>query len=342
MEDSDADSIYIGKNTGFVAFRILTTSKFLLTKFYDDTSEYKIAIHSLNSPAAINRIEFYSNDNDLINLSIKENPKLQECRKFTDYTNYKKALTIDSPFVYCSIGGEKDTLSVGKFIKKGLVSTKIFVFNRDTFKALRDTFSLLQDENTLLYNNSVWHKDFPDDYFVRVNTLDSSIIEDIRYATDNNFMDTAVYPCGKCLLRYEVAKKLVEAAKEFRKMGYRIKVFDCYRPHSVQYKLWEVVPNKNYVANPDKGSVHNRGGAVDMTLTDMQGNEIDMGTGFDFFGYKAFSIDTVDLPDSIIKNRRMMWNVMHKYGFYEIKTEWWHLSYRLKYYPLSNVPLPCQ
>ena len=343
LGDYNSDSIYIGKYTGFVAFRILTTSNFLLTKFYDDTNEYQIAIDSLNTPVAISRIEFYSDDTSLIKFNINNQAsKPHNCKKYTDYTNIKKTLTIDSPFVYCSIEGEKDTISVGKFIKHGLISSKIFVFDNDSFVALRDTFSFSQNEYTLLYNNSVWHKNFPGDYFVRVNTLDTSIIEDIRYATDNNFMDTAVYPCGKCLLRYEVAKKLVKAAKEFREMGYRIKVFDCYRPHSVQYKLWEVVPNKNYVANPDKGSVHNRGGAVDMTLTDMQGNEINMGTDFDFFGFKAFSIDTVDLPDSIITNRRMMWNVMHKYGFYEIKTEWWHLSYRLKYYPLSDVPLPCE
>lgn len=66
--------------------------------------------------------------------------------------------------------------------------------------------------------------------------------------------------------------------------GFKIKFFDCYRPNDVQYKMWAIVPNPQYVANPVKGSIHNKGGAVDITLTTLDGEELDMGTDFDFFG----------------------------------------------------------
>jgi len=183
--------------------------------------------------------------------------------------------------------------------------------------------------------------DFDDDFFVDVKSLDTSIIKDIRYATANNFTEQIIYDCPKCWMRYGAAKDFVKAEQEFLSLGFRIKVFDCYRPHSAQYKLWEILPNKNYVANPQRGSIHNRGAAVDMTLVDSLGNELDMGTEFDYFGLKAYSV-FYGLSDTILKNRQLMWSVMHKYGFKEIKTEWWHLShYSCMRYPISDISFKC-
>ncbi len=177
--------------------------------------------------------------------------------------------------------------------------------------------------------------------FVNVQELDPTIELDIRYATTNNFTNKQMYDCGKCYLREEVAEKMVLANKEFREMGYRIKVFDCYRPQSVQYKLWQEVPNPQYVANPDKGSVHNRGGAVDLTLIDKNGKELPMGTGYDFFGEQAHQ-DYFQLPENILENRKLLKETLHKFGFTPIRTEWWHYDfYNNKSYPISDLQWDC-
>ena len=89
--------------------------------------------------------------------------------------------------------------------------------------------------------------------------------------------------------------------------------------------MWEIVPNPQYVANPDKGSIHNKGGAVDITLVDMEGNELDMGTDFDYFGKRAYH-DNVDLPQKILDNRKLLKETMEAHGFWSIRTEWWHYN----------------
>jgi len=126
-----------------------------------------------------------------------------------------------------------------------------------------------------------------DDEFVDIELLSDDFVLDVKYATKDNFLKEAVYDCGKCYLRGIVAKALLKASVAFKKKGYKIKLYDCYRPHSVQKKMWKIVPNPGYVADPKGGSVHNRGGAVDMSLTDLEGNSIAMGTDYDFFGKKA-------------------------------------------------------
>ena len=123
---------------------------------------------------------------------------------------------------------------------------------------------------------------------VRVYDIDPTIVIDLRYATENNFTGKQVYPVSVCLLRKETARKLAAANAEFNKDGYRIKIWDAYRPPSVQKIFWELVPDERYVANPAQGgSRHNRGGAVDITLVDKGGREIEMPSDFDDFSEKA-------------------------------------------------------
>ena len=112
------------------------------------------------------------------------------------------------------------------------------------------------------------------DELVDVLSLDSTIVLDIRYATDNNFTHRKLYPIARCLLRKEAAESLVAIHHELRSHGFGLKVYDGYRPLSIQKKLWEVVPDERYVANPAKGSRHNRGAAVDLTIVDSLGSEI--------------------------------------------------------------------
>lgn len=167
--------------------------------------------------------------------------------------------------------------------------------------------------------------DLADTTFVRLADYSSDFEYDLRYATENNFLKAKVYECAECYTRVKTAKALIGVNDEFRAMGLKIKFYDCYRPNSVQYKMWEIVPNPQYVANPVKGSIHNKGGAVDITLITASGEELDMGTDFDFFGKRAYH-DNMDLPEEILNNRKVLKETMEKHGFWSIRTEWWHYN----------------
>lgn len=164
-----------------------------------------------------------------------------------------------------------------------------------------------------------------DTTFVRLADFSNDFAYDMRYATENNFLKAKVYDCAECYTRVKTAKALIVANQEFLENGVKIKFFDCYRPNSVQYKMWKIVPNPQYVANPVKGSIHNKGGAVDITLVDLEGKELDMGTDFDFFGKRAYH-DNLDLPQNILNNRKLLKETMEKHGFWSIRTEWWHYN----------------
>lgn len=166
-----------------------------------------------------------------------------------------------------------------------------------------------------------------DSTFVNIKSLSQDFVLDMKYATSVNFLKTKVYPCEACYLRYKTLKALCEANKDFIRKGYRIKIFDCYRPLDVQKKMWAIVSNPNYVANPAKGSIHNRGGAVDITLVDNQGNELPMGTSFDHFGPEA-AHDYKNLSGEVIRNRKLLRRIMKRNGFESFDSEWWH--YNLK------------
>jgi D-alanyl-D-alanine dipeptidase len=112
---------------------------------------------------------------------------------------------------------------------------------------------------------------------------------------------------------------------ELEASGLRLKVFDCYRPLSVQRKLWELVPDERYVADPKKGSRHNRGAAVDLTLVTADGGEVAMPTAYDEFTEKAHR-DYQALPASALRNRALLERVMVKHGFVGLPTEWWHFD----------------
>ena len=178
---------------------------------------------------------------------------------------------------------------------------------------------------------------------VNITDFNSNISLEMPYATPNNFMGEMVYNCEICLLRPEVANALLEANVYFNKKGYRIKIFDCYRPLDVQKKMWKAVPRATYVANPySGGSIHNKGAAVDLTLVKLDNSNVDMGTTFDFFGKKAH-IDNLNFSEEILKNRKLLFEGMRKFGFQTIRTEWWHFSYKKnKSYATLNIPFPCE
>src|SRR5580704_13301130 len=163
------------------------------------------------------------------------------------------------------------------------------------------------------------------------------IVLDIRYATTNNFTGKKLYPVARCCLRREPAESLKAVQEELRPMGLAVKVFDGYRPLSVQKIMWAVYPHPGFVADPAKGSRHNRGAAVDLTLIKLDGTELPMPTPFDDFTPKAHR-DYMDLPPEVIHNRELLERVMEKHHFRGLDTEWWHFDFRgWNRYPILDV-----
>ena len=180
-----------------------------------------------------------------------------------------------------------------------------------------------------------------DTTFVNLKDFSNDFVYDMKYATEDNFLKSKVYECEACYLRYKTVKALIKANERFMKKGFRIKLFDCYRPLDIQKKMWTIVSNPNYVADPKKGSIHNRGGAVDITLVDSLGKELDMGTTFDYFGIEA-SHDFESLPEGVLKNRRLLKNIMIQSDFRIFESEWWHYNLKnSKKDNLSNFKWEC-
>lgn len=172
---------------------------------------------------------------------------------------------------------------------------------------------------------------------VELIKLDDSFVIDIKYATEDNFAKKKIYTQSLCLINKNTAKKLIAANNEFKTLGYRIKVFDAYRPFSAQQVLWDAAEDKSYLANPRKGSKHNRGAAVDVTLVDGEGQELGMPSGYDEFSERAH-LKFNKCDEELIKNRELLGKIMIKHGFKRISTEWWHFddTDALKY-PLLDI-----
>jgi len=189
-------------------------------------------------------------------------------------------------------------------------------------------FSIIscQSQN-VIYKAEVNNQFVNDSTFVNLKQYSQDFVYDMKYATADNFLKAKVYDCGECFLRLKTVNALIEANKKFIEKGYKIKVFDCYRPLDIQKKMWKIVSNPKYVANPAKGSIHNRGGAVDITLVDRFGKELDMGTSFDFFGIEA-SHNYPNVSEEVKKNRIVLKTIMTSSGFNSFDSEWWH--YNLK------------
>lgn len=169
--------------------------------------------------------------------------------------------------------------------------------------------------------------------------IDPTIQLDIRYATPNNFMGEVLYSKPVCYALPEVVAMLKKADDILQEKGYRLKVYDCYRPLSVQKKMFEKFPLDGYVMDPKKGSNHNRGAAVDVGLTDDQGNELEMSSGYDEFTEKAHA-NYSGGTHLQTRNREILKSAMLQAGFKGIRTEWWHYDHpQAKSFPILDVSL---
>ncbi len=154
-----------------------------------------------------------------------------------------------------------------------------------------------------------------------------AIVLDLKYATTLNFMHRKLYSfIHTTYMRLPAVAALKKAIAELKSLNLTIKIFDAYRPYSVTEKMWEAVKDDRYAADPSKGSGHNRGIAVDVTLINLHTKkELSMGTGFDDFSDMAH-VDFTSLPSKVLQNRLLLKTTMEKYGFVSLDTEWWHFS----------------
>ena len=153
------------------------------------------------------------------------------------------------------------------------------------------------------------------------------IVLDIRYATENNFTKEKIYNLPRAYARKPVAESLKKAQEEFKSLGFGIKIFDAYRPYAATVKFYEVYKDTTYVASPYRGSRHNRGCAIDMTIFDLKtGEDLPMPTEYDSFRKEAWPSTPVSDP-VIKKNRDLIIAVMQKHGFKVNGSEWWHFDF---------------
>ncbi len=160
---------------------------------------------------------------------------------------------------------------------------------------------------------------------VPVHPETHGVVLDLAYATANNIAGRPIYDRAHCLLHRDAEACLRRAVLAAAASGYRLKIFDAFRPHEAQVLLWQTAPDQAYVADPAIGSNHTRGTAVDLTLVDAQGEELDMGTGFDDMTTASHHFST-EVSVQAQANRQQLLRIMEDAGFAHLAHEWWHYA----------------
>ena len=168
----------------------------------------------------------------------------------------------------------------------------------------------------------------PDERLVEVTPENvPGIVVDLRYATTNNLAGRTLYPQAKAYLRQETIRKLRRVARKLEEEGYRLVIWDAWRPASAQRALWAAKPDGKFLTPPSKISRHRRGTSVDLSLADKEGKILEMPSDFDEFNAKADE-DFSDVPKEAAKRARILRNAMFEAGFSGVPDEWWHYDLR--------------
>ena len=150
-----------------------------------------------------------------------------------------------------------------------------------------------------------------------------NVILDMKYASPDNFTGEPVYSQPFCFLHTEAEDLLQSAITLADQLGYRFRIFDAFRPSEAQWKLWNHTPDPEFLSDPRRGSPHSRGAAIDLTLIDAYGNDLDMGTGFDAFTPLSHHAN-MDIPIDAQRNRILLMGIMTTAGWDFYRNEWWH------------------
>lgn len=174
----------------------------------------------------------------------------------------------------------------------------------------------------------------PKEKLVKITEEKFDIVIDLKYSTFNNFTSKKIYSNNNLYLNYIALEHLILAIEIAKKVGYRLKIFDGFRPKESQIKLWNCLPNDKFICPPKKGSPHSRGVAVDLTLIDKNNLELDMGTDFDEFSSLSFH-SCHHISRKAFQNRIKLLGIMTSAGWDFFRNEWWHYQlFNSKKYPL--------
>ena len=175
---------------------------------------------------------------------------------------------------------------------------------------------------------------------VNLDSLGAGFRFDLRYATPDNFMHATLYPVAKAYLNRDAARALIEVQHDLAAQGLGLKIFDAYRPLSVQQRMWDLIHDERYVSNPAiNAGRHTRGTAVDLTLVDREGKDLPMPTPFDDFTERAHR-NAAGIPADAAHNAKVLEDAMVKRGFLPFAFEWWHFDHRdWKKHPPLDVAL---
>ena len=171
---------------------------------------------------------------------------------------------------------------------------------------------------------------------VKVNKNNIEVLIDLRYSTHNNFTKEKVYFSDQCFIHKVAYEHLHQAVEIAKKQDLKLKIFDAYRPTYVQQKLWDCLPDPNFIVPPKKGSPHSRGVAIDLTLVNKEGEELDMGTDFDEFSRLSYH-GCLDISNQSYRNRLLLLGIMTDAGWDFFRNEWWHYQlFNSKKFPIID------
>lgn len=213
----------------------------------------------------------------------------------------------------------------------------LLIFSFSTFAQNSSPSKLVVVSSYNQYLASI--KTNPNNELIEIKKAIPSIKLDIRYATKNNFMKQVMYKQARAFARRPVVESLKKIQAELNKKGYGLKIFDGYRPYAITLAFYKKASDKNFVANPAKGSKHNRGCAVDLTLINLKtGKEVVMATRYDSFSAAAAANYEPVTPE-VRRNREFLINTMKKYKMNVLDNEWWHYDFTdWRSYDLMDIP----
>jgi zinc D-Ala-D-Ala dipeptidase len=225
-------------------------------------------------------------------------------------------------------------LRISIFLFLVLITDFSVSYGQSSYKKNPYNLQIISDINT--YNTL--KEANPEKALINLENYIPGIVLDIRYATRNNFTHRQIYTLPAAFVRKPAAEALLKVEQELNKMDLGLKIYDAYRPYSATVRFFKVCPDTSFCAPPWTGSKHNRGCAVDVSLIDIKtGKELAMPTGFDDFTGKA-AHSYMQLPDTVIRNRQILKNVMTRNGFSYYNDEWWHYNFRgWEKYELMNL-----
>lgn len=204
------------------------------------------------------------------------------------------------------------------------------------------SFAQITDNELFIIKNSAQYQEWllrnKGSELIPLKEIINPLYQKVFYATSDNFTGKVLYQQTGLYLCREAGERLKKVQDSLQSLGLSLLIFDAYRPYAVTVKMWEIVPDERYAANPKNGSGHNRGASVDLTLANARtGEPLPMPTGYDHFSDSAHH-GFQGLPPEKAANRDFLKSIMEHFGFVALSTEWWHYSLpNAKRFPLLDL-----